>query len=101
MRKLQGSSVWTDTNEKQTRTLRPVDTVGVEGTGVEGILQLIYSLNATQDNPVYSILYNCAILCKCHKTCLCYETKHGGNWKKKKRKETEMVESLIGSNLIH
>lgn len=77
-----------DTNEKQTRTLRPVDTVGVEGTGVEGILQLIYSLNATQDNPapVYSILYNRALLCKCHKTCLCYETKHGGNWEKEKNK---------------
>lgn len=81
MRKLRGSSVRTDTNEKQACTLRPVDAVGVEGTGVEGILQLIYSLNATQDNPapVYSILYNRSILCKCHKTCLCYETKHGGH----------------------
>ncbi len=73
MRKLRESSVRTDTNEKQTCTLSPVDAVGVKGTGVEGILQLIYSLNATQDNstPVYSILYNRAIVGKCHKTCLC------------------------------
>lgn len=55
MRKLRGSSVWTDTNEKQTRTLRPVDAVGVEGTEVKGILLLIYSLNATQDNPRHCI----------------------------------------------
>lgn len=62
MRKLRGSSVRTDTNEKQAHTLRPVDAVGVEGTGVEGILQLIYSLNARHKTSPPLYIQYCTII---------------------------------------
>lgn len=54
--------------------------------------------------PVYSILYNHPILCKCHKTCLPYETESTPRKTEgieRKAKQREMVKSLIGGNLIH
>lgn len=80
---------------------------------MEGILQIIYSLNATQRHkteklhPPQLFIFNTVQSfhsCKCQKTCLRYEMESMSRKTegiKRTAKQKEMVKSLIGGNLIH